>query len=464
MSTLESNTDTSIPQFECKDVGSALPEHSTPKPPVTHSFGDTAISASYDRPVVVTVGIVGRLPNRIFTLRFPLMVAILSRVDMNPYKKQSLPALCRKFYMAQQDFNRSGRVFVEKSGKQETVIVLNDGKLYATGNNKKGQCGTGNYARGKPQRSGNAQRRPRVPTPTFIRLPPVLDVWLSSAGSWWAKTTHGLYAWGNDKKGQLGVNADDDDFMSDGIVPLPTKVALDADVTDIAAFQTATFLRTAAGWYACGDDQSGQLGLRRRLGGARFLPSLIRRPTLIEGSVNIVRWVSGSSKTFAWTATGNVLVCGCDSSGQLGLGAANAAREPAIDILTRYPFPISGIASMGALTVFLSGGRLLGAGCNAYHQLGPNDDEDGPRMIADPVELTLPGRVTKVVVPNSYQVYIRLTDGRWMGRGEYLSEMYGHPRDHPEPGAPGRWRPVLETERAVLDAAEPPMAMDVTTE
>ncbi len=150
------------------------------------SAGKTLFSSDYYRKVDRTTDIAGRLPNAVYTLPPRLVQAIVGRAEVTDTTRKALVAVCKKFYLANRQYERCKEVFVHRN----TTVTLDCGRLYADGNNIYGQCGIG-------------FEQWKVTGPRLICLPPVLRVWCGY-GRWFAKTTRGLYAWGSND-GELGL-------------------------------------------------------------------------------------------------------------------------------------------------------------------------------------------------------------------------------------------------------------------
>ncbi len=376
----------------------------------TRSSAAMSLTSDCDRPVSITVDIPTPIPNRVFTLVLSTITAILHRVDTDFSTKRSLFALCKKFAMAQTELDQDKRVIPAADGP----MILSGGRVYPS--------------------SGPS-----------VRLPPVLDLW-GHCGSWWAMTTRGLYGFGENEVGALGVGMP-------GFVEKPRRVNIGA-VLDVVGGDGSTFFRTTDGWWACGSNHWAELGLGHNRPAER--PERVPYP-------GVARVQTESSVTFGWTGDGTLLAAGnnndgqtgvgrpgmlvdrltpvalpddvkgrvdrvvsCDGAtfilcddqclacgnnlyGQLGLGLTDEkVRRPAA-----LPFPVDDVV-VNDVTVFLSDGRLLACGDNRSRQISWSSGG----TVRVPVSLDLPGPVTAVGL-SVYRVRLRLTDGTWVTRGAY---------------------------------------------
>ncbi len=160
-------------------------------PALIETVSRPVFSSDYYRKVDKTTDIAGRLPNAVFTLPPHLVQAIFGRAEISAATRKALVAVCKKFFLASRQYEESKEVFVGGVDDEVTTIALDCGHLYSEGNNHQGQCGI--------EMPGD-----KVTGPRLIRLPPVLRVWHYS-GRWFANTARGLYAWGWNSFGRLGV-------------------------------------------------------------------------------------------------------------------------------------------------------------------------------------------------------------------------------------------------------------------
>ncbi len=291
--------------------------------------------------------------------------------------------------------------------------------------------------------------------PRLIRLPPVLQVW-HYTGRWFANTTRGLYAWGWNVCGRLGVG-DDENVMQ------PRRVQIDGDVLDVSLLPVVSFFRTASGWFGWGANHFGQLGLGHT-------DEEVATPTLIPGSERVTRWAGGEVNTFGFSKNG-LLACGDNDKGQCGVGSTDGkittltpvalpddvkgrvdrmvyrggssffiagrrcfaagpnwdgqlgigSNETTISTPAELPVPVDDILCCFSVTVIRSGDALLACGNNEYRQISA----DNAPQFNTPTPIDLPGPVVKTIA-NSLNVFLQLTNGAWVGRGEYdrLSAMF----------------------------------------
>ncbi len=336
-------------------------------------------------------------------------------------------AVCKKFFLASRQYEESKVVFVDNDGDRITTVTLDCGRLYSDGNNRENQCGI-------------ETAEDEVTGPRLIRLPPVLQVWCGDV-RWFAKTTRGLYGWGCNDDGRLGVGYDDVYRVRQ-----PHRVPIDGDVLDVSLLPGTSFFRTDSGWFGCGDNLYGQLGLGHT--------DEVTAPTLIPGSEGVTRWRGGYFCTFGFSEDGHALACGENDDGQCGVGPTDD------EVTTLTPvalsIPVDDVMIVDDVTIIRSGTTLFGCGCNLNRQISSNETP----QFTTPTPLDLPGPVVKAVI-FPVTVFVQLTDGAWVGRGIYLEETFipvpeadliDGPDD--DPLLPG-WTPVNDEVSGKLNALEP---------
>ncbi len=269
-----------------------------------------------------------------------------------------------------------------------TTMTLKDGTITASGSNVTGSAGVG---------SGRVWV-----DPTPLSLPPVLSI-VGVAGSWWAMTAVGVFAWGSNAFGVLGVDS------PKAIIDRPMKVNIaGAVVTQISASPGLVFLRQPQGWLACGRNDFGQLGLGHT--------APVSTPTYVPGSSAVERFVSGGRSTFAWTA-GGLLGCGRNHGGQLGIGrfTENVPSFTPVVLPDDVKRRVDRVVTNWNTSFFLIGKTCMSCGSNSFGQLGLNIPA---KSIAAPAALPFP--VDDVIIETWNTLFI--VDGELMacGGNEYM--------------------------------------------
>ncbi len=205
----------------------------------------------------------------------------------------------------------------EHESEGAVMSIAPSGRLFAWGNNANLQLGIPTSTE-----AWIPQHRP-----VRVRLPPVTAFWYGH-GSWFARTTRGLYSWGNNAYSKLGLGPHHAQYPH---IKRPTFVPIAGVMTTIQTFQYCTFMTVGwGGWAACGHSLFGSLGIGEEVTHSEA----VHYPTFVPGSANVRRWYSHEYATFAWTSD-QLLACGLNRSGQLGLGHT-AQKVPILCPIERF--------------------------------------------------------------------------------------------------------------------------------
>ena len=146
-------------------------------------------------------------------------------------------------------------VFQVAAGRQASYAITNEG-LYAWGGSWTGQLGNGSFGK---LPDGSIERGQPLPVKVLFsnRVTSVTDI---EAGEYYAMaiTNDGLYAWGMNQSGSLGTGG--------GTTAVPAKVRFPKAVTtvkEIAASTNHSLAVTNDGLYAWGNNSAGQLGINK---------------------------------------------------------------------------------------------------------------------------------------------------------------------------------------------------------
>ena len=141
------------------------------------------------------------------------------------------------------------------AGRNTSYAITNDG-LYAWGSSWTGQLGNGSFGK---LPDGSNERGQALPVKVLFnnRITTVTDI---EAGEYYAMaiTNDGLYAWGMNQSGSLGTGG--------GTTAVPAKVRFPRAVTtikEIAASTNHSLAVTNDGLYAWGNNSAGQLGINK---------------------------------------------------------------------------------------------------------------------------------------------------------------------------------------------------------
>jgi alpha-tubulin suppressor-like RCC1 family protein len=235
-------------------------------------------------------------------------------------------------------------------GYYHSLVLTNDGKVYATGFNDYGQLGLGNNT--------DSNSFTEV---TFLSDKNITSIAAGEYHSLVLTNDGKVYAVGYNNFGQLGLssNADCNSF---------TEVISISDVSLIATGNDHSFALTNDGKvYAAGLNNIGGLGLGNNANRDIFTE------VIFLGDKNITAIDGGVYHSFALTNDGKVYAAGGNSNGQLGLGNnANHYNFTEVTSVSGVSVIAAGYYHSFALS---NNGKVYATGRNDYGQLGLGDND-----------------------------------------------------------------------------------------
>lgn len=214
-------------------------------------------------------------------------------------------------------------------GAHHSLLVTDTGRLFTFGDNSYGQLGFG-AARAKTQK--------------YAPEPVPLDEWTQEAGPvriLAAGNNHnvalaagGLYAWGANANGQLGLGR-----LGDQAAPQEVRDLKGLAITSLAcgAQHSLAVARKGTQVWVWGSNVQGQLGVGQESpadGQHRHSPSICQALSGRQG-MEIVQVAAAACHSLALTKIGEVYTFGDNSCGQLGFSPEGSARGPAFAGATR---------------------------------------------------------------------------------------------------------------------------------
>ncbi|BDR53358.1 hypothetical protein KIM372_12650 [Bombiscardovia nodaiensis] len=243
------------------------------------------------------------------------------------------------------------------AGADYTIILADDGNLYATGNNASGQLGDTTTT--------------SHTSPVTIAPPAGVTFTALAAGGAHvlALTDTGrIYAWGSNSSGQLGVTGAN--ATSPQAVPLPASITIKQIV---AGDEFSAALSNNRDLYTWGNNTYGQLG-----DGTTTSHSA---PTGIPAPSTPVRIAAGGSHMLAITNTDALYAWGANTNGQQGDGYTSPNTSPyRINPPTGITYTHLGAGTSHSLATDTNG-DLYTWGNNANGQLASNDTVEQHRAI-----------------------------------------------------------------------------------
>jgi alpha-tubulin suppressor-like RCC1 family protein len=303
----------------------------------------------------------------------------------------------------------TGPVTQVAAGEGHSLAVTSTGQLYAFGENRYGQLGN----------ASNEETTNPNPTPAHVTLPgatgPVTEVAAGGFHSLAVTSTGQLYAFGENRYGQLG-NATNEETTNPNPTPaLVTLPGATGPVTQVAAGGYHSLAVTSTGQlYAFGYNFFGQLGnaSNEETTEPNPTPALISLP----GATGPVTQVAaGAYHSLAVTSTGQLYAFGDNNFGQLGNATHEKTGQPnPTPVLVSLPGatgPVTQVAAGRGHTLALtSTGQLYAFGENRYGQLGNATNEKTEEPNPTPALASLPDAAGRAVqVAAGYEHSLALT-------------------------------------------------------
>jgi len=280
------------------------------------------------------------------------------------------------------------------AGYTHSLEIKSDGTVWAWGDDRYGQLG---------------DDVTRADKATPVQVSGISDIVAVSAGGYHSvalKSDGTVWAWGYDRYGQLG----DDVTRADKATPVQVSGISDIVAVSAGGYHSVALKSDGTVW-AWGDDYYGQLGDGGRL---RYRPA----PVQVSGISDIVAVSAGQSHSVALKSDGTVLAWGDDSDGQLGNDATLANKYIAVQV--------SGISDIVAVSAggyhsvaLKSDGTVWAWGSDRYGQLG----DDATRADkATPVQVSGISDIVAVSAGYGHSFAIK-SDGTVWVRGEHYGQI-----------------------------------------
>ncbi|CAK9798475.1 X-linked retinitis pigmentosa GTPase regulator [Anthophora plagiata] len=264
-------------------------------------------------------------------------------------------------------------------GRAHTLICTGAQKIFACGSDQEGQLGRGTSA------IGDFTSSPVLVYDSGVAGPRIVQIAAGSHHSLALTSDGGVFSWGSNLEGQLGLPD------VSGLVNKPTKVHVPEPVKQISAgYYHSTFLTESGLVYVCGETESGKLGIDVSFS-TQVAPKQMQLPT----SAKLV--ASGGHHTVILAGNGNLYCTGSNSSGQLGLGT-NAIELHTPKLLPRGALQNETITRISCgeshTAIVTESGKLFTCGDGRHGKLGLEENENNVH------ELTFVPRYKELVVLN----------------------------------------------------------------
>nr|XP_033324996.1 X-linked retinitis pigmentosa GTPase regulator-like [Megalopta genalis] len=262
-------------------------------------------------------------------------------------------------------------------GRAHTLICTDSQKIFACGSDQEGQLGRGRSA------IGDSASSPVLVYDTGLAGPTIVQIAAGSHHSLALTSDGGVFAWGSNLEGQLGLPD------VSGLVNKPTKVHIPEPVKQISAgYYHSSFLTESGLVYVCGETESGKLGIE-----AKFSTQIVPKQMQLPGPA--VHVACGGHHTIILADNGNLYCTGSNSCGQLGLGS-NVTELDTPKLLPRGALQNESVSHIGcgeSHTAIVTGsGKLFTCGDGRHGKLGLEENENNVH------ELTFAPRYKELVV------------------------------------------------------------------
>lgn len=252
------------------------------------------------------------------------------------------------------------------AGREHSLAVTADGRVYAWGANGEGEVGDGTRVE---------RRTPTLVTSTLTAgptadpagpLPVIVDV--EAGGASYARTAGGdVYGWGPNREGQLGIGANETTHVSAARRVRPAKMAVITNAAEVSAGIDHALVRTQTGTvYSMGYAWRGQLG-NGWIGDVRTTNPVQVTAFPGIGAATIAQIEAAEETSWARTSDGRVYAWGSGDGGALGVAQGGASS----------PVPVPGLTGVAEITggtefgfARLAGGGVRGWGRGGAAQLG----------------------------------------------------------------------------------------------
>ena len=296
---------------------------------------------------------------------------------------------------------------VTAGGGSHSAVITN-GKIYAFGRNNVGQLGI-----------GTADPNKSAPTLLVTTATPS-SVVFNQNSSLFVDTTGGVWVWGENTNGELGLG----DMGAETRRNAPTVNPMATGVAYAALGYNHTIVigndGTVRAW---GKNDVGQVGVE----GDGTETDVQANPVAVTGlGKDVVKVIAGSAHSAALTATGEVFVWGRNQYGNLGTGTPDELRHPT-------PAKVPGVTDIvdiangrDHILAVKADGSVVAWGLSASGQVGYGDavagDFTSPKPTPAPVVAS--GDGTKklaniaTVFANGNTSFALTRDGKLWGWGE----------------------------------------------
>ncbi|KAK1345740.1 hypothetical protein QTO34_008204 [Cnephaeus nilssonii] len=311
----------------------------------------------------------------------------------------------------------SGRAELRQaaSGERHSLLLLSDGTVHASGDNRRGQLGR----RGAP----------RGDRPEPIKALETLHVGFVSCGK-----EHSLaichqgrvFAWGAGSEGQLGI----EEFKEIIFTPKKIKTLNGIKIIQVSCGDYHSLALSKDGQvFSWGKNSQGQLGLGKDFP-SQASPQRVRS---LEG-IPLAQVAAGGAHSFALSLSGTSYGWGSNNAGQLALSGKN------VSVQSYKPVSVGKLKSLDVIyiscgyehtAVLTQNGKVFTFGDNSFGQLGhsPTAKKSGPQEVE-----RIDGLVSQIDCGSYHTLVYVYTTGKVLsfGHGSSCTSSPPHPEAQTE--------------------------------
>lgn len=255
-------------------------------------------------------------------------------------------------------------------GREFTMMLENTGNVLAMGDNFRGQLGINDTTA-------------TVTSPIYVvnnsgtnKLNNIIQIACGDDYTMFLEKSNNALGTGRNFDGQLGINTNLD-------IKLPTYVLADNIIQIACGSSFSMFLKNTRNVLSCGKGTVGQLGYNEYISSCN-IPTYVRYDNSVPIS-NIVQVACGNSFSLFLDNESQVLACGNNNNGQLGINESNNNKPAPVYVKLTATTNISNICQITAgasHSIFLlNDGKVLACGDNQYGQLGNNDNTFAKKLL-----------------------------------------------------------------------------------
>eukprot|EP00163_Fabomonas_tropica_P005620 TRINITY_DN1520_c0_g1_i3.p1 TRINITY_DN1520_c0_g1~~TRINITY_DN1520_c0_g1_i3.p1 ORF type:complete len:1436 (-),score=300.40 TRINITY_DN1520_c0_g1_i3:113-4420(-) len=255
-------------------------------------------------------------------------------------------------------------------GAHHTLVLTDNGFVYAFGRNDCGQLGIGKAGKDpvftptlvKPVFEQGPGASPATQTVELL----VTDISCGSNHSAIITSTGDVFCFGSNENGKLGTDRRLASARVQRASPGHVSALFDIGVHSVACGGTFTLILTDDGEvFSCGDGRSGQLGHGDK--------TSLSEATLVAGLSDVVQIAAGDSHALAVTASGAVYAWGFNVYGQLGHGHQKNIYTPRLVSALDHVRVVQVVCGSQSSYAWTEQGKLYSWGCGLDGRLGIGD-------------------------------------------------------------------------------------------